>query len=355
MSHPTTTRGFAARVGSWSARHKKSVLGGWLMFVVLSVVIGGMVGTTTLTNAQQSNGESGRAERAMEQHFPLRAHESTLIHSARYSPGDPQFRAVIADVAKRLHAVPVVTDLQSPTGAHSGLVSKTGHDALVQFQITGASEDASDKLAPVTAAVTAAQKAHPSFRIEEIGDASIGAQINDSINADLSRAETMSLPITLLILIIAFGALVAAGVPVILAISCVIATMGLVAIPSHVFPMSETTGIVVTLIGMAVGVDYSLFYLKREREERAAGRDERSAIEVASATSGRAILISGLTVMAAMAGQFLTGDAVSASFACGHDAGGRGGRAGIADGAPRNAGAAGPARGQGPHPHPVHR
>ena len=79
---------------------------------------------------------------------------------------------------------------------------------------------------------------------------------------------------TLLILVFAFGALIAAGVPVLLAISAVIATIGLVAIPSHIFPIDDNTSIVITLIGMAVGVDYSLFYLKREREERLAGRDE---------------------------------------------------------------------------------
>ena len=127
----------------------------------------------------------------------------------------------------------------------------------------------------------------------------------------------MSLPVTLIILIIAFGALVAAGVPVLLAISGVVATLGLVAIPSHIFPIDDNTSIVITLIGMAVGVDYSLFYLKREREERLNGRDELTAVEIASATSGRAILISGFTVMVAMAGQFLTGDAGSTSFAVG--------------------------------------
>ena len=79
----------------------------------------------------------------------------------------------------------------------------------------------------------------------------------------------MSLPVTLLILVLAFGAIVAAGVPVLLAISAVLATIGLVSIPSQIFPIDENTSIVITLIGMAVGVDYSLFYLKREREERA--------------------------------------------------------------------------------------
>src|SRR4249920_2492956 len=127
----------------------------------------------------------------------------------------------------------------------------------------------------------------------------------------------MSLPVTLLILVLAFGAIVAAGVPVLLAISAVLATIGLVSIPSQIFPIDDNASIVITLIGMAVGVDYSLFYLKRQREERAAGHDEETAVGIASATSGRAILISGLTVMVAMAGQFLTGDKASTAFAVG--------------------------------------
>ena len=114
---------------------------------------------------------------------------------------------------------------------------------------------------------------------------------------------------------VAFGALVAAGIPLLLALTAVFATFGLVALPSHVLPLANEALAVVLLIGLAVGVDYSMFYLRREREERAAGRSERAALEAAAATSGRSVLISGLTVMVAMAGMFLTGDAVFASFA----------------------------------------
>ena len=114
---------------------------------------------------------------------------------------------------------------------------------------------------------------------------------------------------------IAFGALVAAGIPLLLALTAVIATFGLVAVTSQAVPVATQAAAIVLLIGLAVGVDYSLFYLRREREERAPGRSEQAALEVAAATSGRAVLISGLTVMTAMAGMFLTGDKIFASFA----------------------------------------
>ena len=118
-----------------------------------------------------------------------------------------------------------------------------------------------------------------------------------------------------MILLVAFGALLAAGIPLLLALSAVFATMGLLAVPSQVWPVDGDIGAVVLLIGLAVGVDYAMFYLKREREERAAGKSEAAALEAAAATSGRAVLISGVTVMVAMAGMFLTGDKTFGSFA----------------------------------------
>ena len=133
----------------------------------------------------------------------------------------------------------------------------------------------------------------------------------------LAQAGTRSVPLTLLILVLVFGSIVAAGVPLLLALTAVLATIGLVSLPSRLIPMDQSVSEVVLLIGLAVGVDYALFYLKREREERAAGRGHRAALEAAAATSGRSVLISGLTVMAAMAGLFFSGDRTFRSFGVG--------------------------------------
>ena len=113
---------------------------------------------------------------------------------------------------------------------------------------------------------------------------------------------------------IAFGALVAAGIPLLLAMSAVLATLGIVALISQALPMSDSVSAIILLIGLAVGVDYTMFYLKREREERAKGRSAEEALEVAAATSGRSVLISGCTVLVAMAGMVFTGDSDYASF-----------------------------------------
>ena len=208
-----------------------------------------------------------------------------------------------------------VSKLAAVQNVRTGQISRDGRSALVEFEIRGAADEAATKIDPVLAQVDAAQKAHPQLFIGAFGDASAIKAIETAFAEDLGKAGLLSLPITLIILVIAFGALVAAGIPLLLALTAVFATFGLVGGLSHVVPMANEASAIVLLIGLAVGVDYSLFYLKREREERAAGRSERAALEAAAATSGRSVLISGLTVITAMAGMFLTGDPTFESFA----------------------------------------
>jgi putative drug exporter of the RND superfamily len=119
------------------------------------------------------------------------------------------------------------------------------------------------------------------------------------------------------LLLIVFGALIAAGIPLLLAGTAVISAISLLSIPSHWLPIDSTTSSIVLLVGMAVGIDYSLFYLRRTREERAAGHDTDEALRIAARTSGRAIVVSGLTVMIALAGLFLTGIDVFSGIAIG--------------------------------------
>ena len=186
---------------------------------------------------------------------------------------------------------------------------------LVDFKIRGDKSKAVDNVQPVVDSVAAVQRAHPGFYIGEFGDASSEKGVSDAYLKDLGKAGMFSLPVTLIILVLTFGALVAAGIPLLLALTAVFATFGLVAIPSHLVPVAMEAPAMVLLIGLAVGVDYSLFYLKRERQERAAGRSPEAALAVAAATSGRSVLISGLTVMTAMAGMLLTGNDTFSSLA----------------------------------------
>jgi uncharacterized membrane protein YdfJ with MMPL/SSD domain len=206
--------------------------------------------------------------------------------------------------------------VQSPLTGDSE-ISADGHAALVGFEIAGDSTETADRVDPTLAAVAAIQKAHPDLDIEQFGGASADKAIDKVIKGDLGKAGMLSLPVTLIILVITFGTLVAAGLPLLIGLTSVMAALGLVAITSNLFPADGNLPAVVLLIGLAVGVDYSLFYLRREREERAAGRSPRSALEAAAATSGRAVLISGVTVIFAMAGMFISGDKSFISFAWG--------------------------------------
>ena len=125
------------------------------------------------------------------------------------------------------------------------------------------------------------------------------------------------MPVTLGLMLLAFGALIAAGIPVLLAATSVAATIGISAPLSHLVHAEPTVASMIVLIGMAVGVDYTLFYLKREREERARGRTTLDAVEIAAATSGHAILVSGGAVVASLAGLYVVGSATFNSLATG--------------------------------------
>ena len=308
----------AARAGRWSAQHRRAAIFGWLAFVIAAVVLGSAVGTKHIPQSNDGTGESGRAQQILHDKFPQPAGEQVLVQSPTLTVTDPAFRAGIRDVVGRLSGLSTVEHVRSPLApGNGGEVSRDRHSALVSFDITGSVDNADNRVGASLAATAAAQRAHPALLIQQAGDASATKALNKSFSDDFAKARTLSLPLTLIILVFAFGALVAAGIPVLLAITGVGATLGLVAVLSQFAAVDPSVSEVVLLIGMAVGVDYSLFYMRREREERAAGRDEQSALLAAAATSGRSVLISGLTVIAAMAGMYLAGDKVFASMATG--------------------------------------
>ncbi len=313
-------QGLAARAAHWSARHRKTAILGWLALVVVAFVIGGAVGSKKIADEDMGNGSSKVADQAIAKaNFPDKDDEQVLVQSrSGVRADDPAFKAAVADLAGRLGRTAHVQEIQSPYAkGNAAQVSKDGRSALLSFKIPGDSDLAKQRVDATLAATTAAQRAHPELRIEQFGGASADKALSKSFENDFKKAETLSLPITLLILVLAFGALVAAGVPLLLGLTAVATTIGLLAPISQLFPMDESVNSVVLLIGLAVGVDYSMFYLRRKMEEKDAGRSEESALEFAAATSGRAVLISGLTVMIAMAGMFLAGNVVFESMAVG--------------------------------------
>ena len=314
QEHP---RNLAARMGRWSAQHRKTAIFGWFAFVIASFALGIVAGTTKIDPATSGVGESGRADRILDSGFTQPASERVLIQSETLTIDDPAFAGAVEDVVARVSAIAVVTNVRSPLEPeNTGQISADQRSALVDFAIRGDPDDAGAKIEPVLAAVDDVQAAHPELFVGSFG-ISADEEVDAAFFDDLKKAGVLSLPVTLIILIVVFGALVAAGIPLLLALSAIVAAFGLVALPSPIVPIDEVVYELILLIGLAVGVDYSMFYLKREREERAAGRSEEAALEAAAATSGRSVLISGITVIIAMAGMFLAGVQGMSAFAVG--------------------------------------
>ncbi len=327
----------AARMARWSGRHRKKAIFGWFAFVLVTFYVGtNVVVQKDISAVDQFSGEAHDAEQALEDAGMRPTEEVVFVQSDELTVEDPEFQAAVEDVTGRLSQVRYVENVESPLTGDAE-VSADGHAALVQFEIAGDSTETRDRVVPTLDAVAAVQADHPDLAVEQFGGASANKAINAVINDDLKKAGMLSLPITLIILIITFGTLVAAGLPLLIGLTSVMAALGLVSITSQLVPADDNLPAVVLLIGLAVGVDYSLFYLRREREERAGGRSERASLEAAAATSGRAVLISGVTVIVAMAGMFISGDTSFVSFAVGHDPRGRDRRVRLADDPPRDA------------------
>jgi putative drug exporter of the RND superfamily len=305
----------AARAARWSATHWKTAVAAWIALVAVAIGLGMTVGTHELSSSEQATGETARAEQILASAgFKTPAAESVLVRSSTRTVADAQFRSTVQTVLAKLRTMPQVTNLR--TGA-SGELSKDRRAQLIEFDMKGELDSADARVQPVLDAVAGLQQANPGFTIAEFGFASATHELSKTTDKDFQQAEKLSLPITFVILLLAFGAFVAAGVPVLLAFSAVLGSIGLSALASHVFHASDATQSVILLMGMAVGVDYSLFYLKREREERAAGHLGHEGLFRAAATSGQAVLISGFTVLIAMAGMLFAGTKIFTSIGIG--------------------------------------
>jgi putative drug exporter of the RND superfamily len=317
--HRRTRSPFVERIAGWSTRHRKTAVFGWLALVAVVFLGGQALGAKS--QPAYDAGQSGQAEQTLHRLGAVApAVENVLIQSR--APGhafasDPEIRQAARQVASALAALPgAAADIRSPLG-NRALVSADGRSARVTFNVPGPAAGQTTAVVPAQRAVAAIQARYPSLRIAEGGDASYGSAINSLLGSGFRRAEATSVPITLILLLVVFGALIAAGIPLLLAATSVMTALSLLTVVSRWLPVGGSTSEVVLLIGMAVGVDYSLFYLRREREERAAGHDTREALRIAAATSGRAILVSGLTVMIALAGLFMTGYNVFSGIAIG--------------------------------------
>ena len=312
------SRNLAARAGRWSAQHRKTAILGWIAFVVLAAVLGGKVGLNDIDESAQGNGESKRGDMIVEAAgFPERAGEQVLVQGkGTVGADDPQVTAAVRDVVSRLAAIEGVTEIESPLdpAARVHTVSADGRSVVVNFKLAGSEEHVEKLVDQPLAAVAAIQTAHPDVRVEQFGEVSAAKEIAAQDAKDGKKSELISFALLLIILLVAFGAVVAAGLPLVLGASAVAGTVGLLGPVSQLYALPADVADLVVIIGLAVGVDYAMFYSRRMMEERDRGHSAEAALEIAAGTSGRAVLISGMTVMTAMAGLLFAGNPIFVGF-----------------------------------------
>jgi RND superfamily putative drug exporter len=301
------------RAARWSARRPWRAVVSWLVFVVLCIGIGIAAGTHNAATQDYRVGEAGRAEAmAAEGGLQRQPEEQVLIARRDGAPAGAAGQAAADEVRARMERLAEVDRVAVPVR------SADGASIMVRVTMRGPELSAREHVDPLVAQTTAVQAGHPQLRVEETGAPSIGKGANAQRGADLARSEAITLPVTLVVLLLVFGSVVAATIPLLLALSSIAAAMGLSMLASHLFPDAGVGANVIILIGMAVGVDYSLFYLKREREERArsGGRlGSLALVELSAATSGRAVAGSGMAVAVCGATLYLASDVIFASLA----------------------------------------
>ncbi|HEX2910491.1 MAG TPA: MMPL family transporter [Chloroflexia bacterium] len=324
------------RVAMWSARHRWLVVACWFIFSLglfgISIVIGTRSSDVT-GNSASARLEASKADAAFSAGGGSAESSDTFVvvlSNPSVKATDPAYKALVQQIIKTLQGAtytaadgqnqPVFTTVLDPYNPllGQGLISQDGSSVRVIGSLTGDYNTRKAKLTPVRPALDAIKAQQPSFQVYAYNGLLINEDFNKHLFHELDGSLRITLPLTFIILLIAFGAVAAALVPLVLAVTALLAAFGLMSIYSQlVNPVDSYASEVIVLIGLAVGIDYSLFMITRYRTERRRGRDKLHAIEIASSTAGRAVFFSGLTVMISLAGLFMVGESIFSSIASG--------------------------------------
>ncbi|GIJ00011.1 RND superfamily putative drug exporter [Sediminihabitans luteus] len=318
VAPPARRTPLVERVALWSATHRWTAIGLWALVVALTFGVGTAVGPRDATALDLGVGESGRASQvAADAGYVDPVVENVLITSP---DGGPLTASSDAGQAADAAADDLLTGLGAldEVAAVTGPVpSDDGTAVLVSARLVGTADDAQAKVPALQDVVTDVQADHPDLLVEEVGTASIGVEFDEWLGADLEKATGLSIPLTLLILLVVFGAIVMAGVPLVLGVGSVASGLGLWMLASHLVPDPGMVLHLIVLVGLAVGVDYSLFYLRRFREEKHAGAGDVDAVAIAARTAGHSVVVSGIAVTLSMAGLYVAGDTTFSALATG--------------------------------------
>lgn len=303
-----TGLGMTGRLGAAAARRPWLFLLGWL----LALGIAGYTATGLGSVIDDEGGldiatESGHADAVIEEHFADQepAGEVLIVEATAGSFDSTAAETVLKDLEAELEGIESIQSVVSPIDGASGLLSEDGRVALIAFTLMPETDD----LDPIEPVVEVVSGLDPSgYRLTLFGNASIGAQLDTLAEETLVRGEAIGLAIALIIMIGVFGALVAAGIPILLSIGAIVIAVALTTLAGQIFSISSVVLNMITMIGLAVGVDYGLFVVHRYREERRTGLSVEDAIARAGDSAGRAVLFSGVTVVTALCGLLIVPD-----------------------------------------------
>ena len=292
------------------------------VMVAAGIASSSLLGSATTTDVEMTNNpESNQALKLLEDRLtgPKRDTEIVIVRNERSTVDDPGYAAYVKGLAADLEALgPTVVEKVttfSDAGEEAGLVSEDRHATLLSTLLAGAPEDAIDHVPALQEVLK--DNAEPGFVTRIFGPASLGEDFNTVSEEDLKKGESVGILAALAILVVVFGAVVAGVVPVIIGMASIFVAVGLVAVVGQVVQFSFFVTNMISMMGLAVGIDYSLFVVSRYREERLRGKDKLEAIEATGATASRAVFFSGMTVVLALLGMILIPNSIFRSLGAG--------------------------------------
>ena len=317
-----TALSFTGRIAAWSAKHRWWVLAASVLVLVMAIFVSGAVETKLLDESEIGEGESGVAGRLLEERFDEGGAPTEQLVFSHPSLGvdDPVYPSTVQELVQALRALPEVASVVSYYETEDPrLVSADRHVQRAQLEIADIAGSDNDKIDAILDTVFAArpEAGASGFYIGMAGDLSIEKQAADLSEEDFARVVMVTLVLALVIMLLVFRAVVASLIPLALAMGSITIALAIAALVSQAYPLFETYGEMISLLGLAVGIDYSLFITSRFRHERQAGREKLEAITVASNTTGRAVFYAGVTVVLSLAGMALTNNPLFSSLALG--------------------------------------
>ena len=301
-----------------AAAHPWRIVTAWGLVLVASVVVIGTLLASAFTSDAgiTTNPDSTKAEKVIAEDFSQgdRIDEAVIIHSARLLADDPKFKAFVAEVRASIESTGAAQTISNPYAPARTAISQDGHAVLVTLVL---GDDAEIGIVKVLDEVVAADSA-ADFDVDITGTNTLGHDFAELSESDLTNGELkFGLPAAIVVLILVFGALVAAFIPMSIAIGSIVVTVAISSVLGQFTSLSFFIVNMIAAMGLALGIDYSLFVLSRYREERQAGRDKIDAIVATSGTSGKAVLFSGSSFVVALLGLLLVPDTILRSLALG--------------------------------------